>query len=53
METFIYRELKQASLKKDSSKILSLGPYASVLSFIIENCSKSRIASNPKLKKNY
>jgi len=53
MQTFIYSELKKASLKKDSSKILSLGPYASVLSFIIENCNKSRIAINPKLKKEY
>ena len=53
METFIYKELKLASLKKDCTKILSLGPYASVLSFIIENGNKSRIARNPKLKQDY
>ena len=39
METFIYSELKKASLRKDESRIPTLGPYAAELSFILENAS--------------
>jgi hypothetical protein len=35
METFIYSELKQASLSKDDSRIPTLGPYAAALSYIV------------------
>jgi hypothetical protein len=35
METFIYRDMKKASLSKDITKVKTLGPYASVLSRII------------------
>ena len=34
METFIYKDLKKASLEKDYSKVLTLGPYAALLSKI-------------------
>jgi hypothetical protein len=35
METFIYSELKKASLKKDDTRIPTLGPYAAALSYIV------------------
>jgi hypothetical protein len=28
METFIYKDLKKASLQKDITKVKTLGPYA-------------------------
>jgi len=34
-ETFLYQDLKKASREKDESKIMSLGPYALVLSYIL------------------
>ena len=37
METFIYRDLKNASLNRDDEKISSLGPYAMCLSYILGN----------------
>jgi len=36
METFIYKDLKKASLNKDISKVKSLGPYAYALSTILD-----------------
>ena len=39
METFIYPNLKKASREKDISKIMTLGPYALVLSFILDSAS--------------
>ena len=35
MESFIYRELNQASREKDESKIQYYGAYAAALSYII------------------
>ena len=35
METFIYKDLKKASLDKDISKILTFGPYAYAMTLII------------------
>ena len=43
METFIYSELKKASLNKDETRIPTLGPYAAALSYIIRNANISRI----------
>jgi hypothetical protein len=43
METFIYSELKKASLNKDESRIPTLGPYAATLSYVIRNANVSRI----------
>ena len=37
METFIYKDLKKASLQKDLTKVLILGPYAYALTVIISN----------------
>ena len=37
METFIYKELKNASRNKDKKSIGSLGPYAMCLSYILGN----------------
>ena len=37
METFIYKDLKKASLEKDITKVKTLGPYASVMGRIINN----------------
>ena len=34
-ETFLYKDLKIASREKDQSKILTLGPYALALSYIL------------------
>ena len=36
METFIYKDLKKASLQKDISKVKSLGPYAWVMIEILK-----------------
>ena len=35
METFIYKDLKKASLQKDVTKILTFGPYAYAITLII------------------
>jgi hypothetical protein len=35
METFIYKDLKKASLEKDITKIKTLGPYALVMAVIL------------------
>jgi len=37
METFLYKDLKNASRIKDDSRIGSLGPYAMCLSYILGN----------------
>ncbi len=37
METFIYGDLKMASIHKDFRKILTLGPYAYTITQIIYN----------------
>ena len=43
METFLYKELKKASFKKDLTRVPTLGPYAAALSYIIRNANKSRV----------
>ena len=37
METFIYKDLKNASRNKNEKRIGSLGPYAMCLSYILGN----------------
>ena len=37
METFIYKELKNASINQDDERIETLGPYAMCLSYILGN----------------
>ncbi len=41
-ETFLYKDLKKASRDKDESKIITLGPYALVLSFILLEAKQSK-----------
>ena len=41
LETYLYKDLKKASREKDESKIMTLGPYALVLSYIISNADYS------------
>ena len=36
METFIYKDLKKASLNKDITKVKTLGPYATVIGIILD-----------------
>ena len=43
-ETFLHKDLKKASLEKDESKIMTLGPYALVLTYILAK-SKSDLNS--------
>ena len=42
-----------ASLKKDESKIPTLGPYAAALSFIIKNAHKSRLRMDMEFRRKY
>ena len=53
METFIYQDLKKCSLKKDESRIHSLGPYAAALSYIIGNANRGRMKRNPDFRSKY
>ena len=53
METFIYSELKKASIFKDESRIPTLGPYAAALSFVIGNANKSRLKNDPIFRARY
>ena len=53
METFLYSELKRASLQKDETRIPSLGPYAAALSFIIGNAHKSRLNASLTNRQKY
>ena len=53
METFIYGDLKKASLNKDISKVKTLGPYAFVLSKIISNSFEKRLRNNEQLFNKY
>ena len=46
-ETFLYKDLKKASREKDESKIMSLGPYALALSYIL---SKSKPKSKSEVQ---
>ena len=42
METYLYKDLKLASREKDESKIMTLGPYALVLSYILSRADYSK-----------
>ena len=48
MQSFIFQDLKIASRNEDKSKIMSLGPYALCLSYILEGAR-----SNDKGKIDY
>lgn len=53
METFLYKELKISSLEKDETKIVTLGPYAAALSFILANANKTRSKASKENKVKY
>ena len=53
METFIFSDMKKASLEKDETKIPTLGPYAAALSFVLGNASKSRLKKSRDLQTDY
>jgi hypothetical protein len=40
LESFLYKELKHASRNKDEDKIMSLGPYALVLTYILNKSNQ-------------
>jgi hypothetical protein len=44
-ETFLCYDLKKASREKDKSKIMTLGPYALALSYIL---TKAKSSSKPE-----
>ena len=46
METFIYKDLKKASLQKDITKVPTLGPYAFALSRIIAGGFEKKLKNN-------
>ena len=46
METFIYKDLKKASLEKDISKVLTLGPFAHMISKIIHKAMYKKKLNN-------
>ena len=46
METFIYKDLKKASLNKDITKVKTLGPYATVIAAIIKNALEKKLEND-------
>ena len=53
METFIYKDLKKASLNKDCSRVKTLGPYAKVMAEIIYGAYWRKLIKDKELAKNY
>ena len=53
METFIYKDLKKASLQKDITKVKTLGPYAKVIGTILEKSLKKKIENDEKFRDKY
>jgi len=51
METFIYVDMKKASLNKDISKVKTLGPYAFGIATIISNSFEKRLKNDDIFKK--
>ena len=46
METFIYKDLKKASLNKDIKKVKTLGPYAYAIALIISGSLEGKLMSD-------
>ena len=46
METFIYKDLKKASLNKDITKVKTLGPYAYAIGTILDNALKKKLEND-------
>ena len=53
METFIYKDLKRASLEKDITKVRTLGPYAYVMSMIVNSSFFKKTNYDKELAKKY
>lgn len=53
IDCFIYKDLNKASREKNRDKILSLGPYAAALNFIIRNCNKERMKKDKVFSEKY
>ena len=53
METFIYKDLKKASLQKDITKIKTLGPYAFAMSGILGESLYKKLKNDKELAKKY
>lgn len=43
MESFIYKDLKKASLEKDTRKVKTLGPYAFVMGRLLNESFKIKL----------
>ena len=46
METFIYRDMKKASLNKDISKVKTLGPYATAIGSILDKSLENKLKND-------
>ena len=53
METFIYKDLKLASLNKNIKKVKTLGPYAFVMGRILNNSMVEKLENDKKLSDKY
>ncbi len=53
METFIYKDLKKACLQKDITKVKTLGPYAAVMSMILQESLIEKLKNDEELQKKY
>ena len=53
METFIYKDLKIASLQKDITKVKTLGPYAWVMMRIINESLYRKLINDKELLEYY
>jgi hypothetical protein len=53
METFIYKDMKKASLQKDITKVKTLGPYAFVISKILEKSMYKKLVNDNELFEKY
>ena len=46
METFIYGDLKKASLNKDITKVKTLGPYALVIGTVLDKSLEDKLKND-------
>ena len=46
METFIYGDMKRASLNKDITKVKTLGPFATAIKLVIDGSRKKNIEND-------
>jgi hypothetical protein len=53
METFIYKDLKKASLNKDITKVKTLGPYACAMTKILDYSLNEKLNNDKELRKKY